>query len=75
MTARNPTLGHCRPCGHVWPLVWTPIDMSAAGRLMKSGCPACGERKLIFMATSEQATAWREGPRGEPCFVKDGARP
>lgn len=72
MSERNPAIAYCRPCGHVWAAVWLPLGMTEAGRLMKSGCPACGERKLIFMASAEQAAAWRNGPRGEPCFAKEG---
>lgn len=72
MSERNPAIGHCRPCGHVWAIAWLPLGMGEASRLMKSGCPACGERTMIFMATAEQASAWRNGPRGEPCFVRKG---
>lgn len=73
MSGRNPMLGHCRACGQVWAMAWLSLDATTAARLAKAGCTACGERKRIFMATSEQATAWRDGPRGEPCFVKEGA--
>lgn len=75
MTERSPAIAHCRPCGHIWAAAWLPLGMTEASRLMRSGCPACCERKLIFMASAEQATAWRNGPRSEPCFVNEGAAP
>lgn len=73
MTERTPVIAHCRPYGHVWAAVWLPLVITETSRLMRAGCPACGTRKGVFIATAEQATAWRDGPRGEPCFVKEGA--
>jgi rubredoxin len=72
MTApvRSPALFRCRPCGHVWPALWTPLESSRAIRAMKGCCPACGEPKALFMATKEEAAIWAGGPRGEPCFVE-----
>lgn len=75
MSERSPALGHCQPCGHVWSMAWLPLPVDAAARLMKGGCPACGERKRIFMAKEVHAALWRAGPRGEPCFVKPEATP
>ncbi|WP_420104109.1 hypothetical protein [Bosea sp. (in: a-proteobacteria)] len=72
MSERTPALAHCRTCGHVWAAAWLPINMTEASRLMKAGCPACGERSLVYMATAEQTETWRNGPRGEPCFVPTG---
>lgn len=56
-------------------MAWLPLDATTVAQLAKAGCSACGERKRIFLATAMQATEWRDGPRGEPCFIKEGATP
>ncbi len=70
MSERRPALFHCHPCGHVWPALWTPLEMSKAAKLMKAGCPKCGEPRKLYTASPQAAETWRIGPRSEPCFVE-----
>lgn len=57
---RKPFLVACKPCGHVWPVAWLPMEMAACGRLLRrAGCPMCAASgRSIFVATAEQADAW-----------------
>lgn len=75
MTERLPAISHCRACGHVWACLWMPMPVTPACKLLNAACPACAGRKLVYMATKEQAAAWRDGPRGEPCFFSGEAKP
>ncbi len=42
---RRPMLGVCEACAHVWPVLWTPMDLRQVGKLANAlFCPMCGER-------------------------------
>ena len=57
---KKPMLVRCEPCGHVWPVVWTPIEMRKAARaLSRARCPICSAaKKQIFLASKADAERW-----------------
>lgn len=64
---KTPVLARCLRCEHVWPVAWTPMEMSAAARAIMAHskvCPACGtastKKQPIVMADESSARAWNE---------------
>lgn len=49
----KPLNGQCYSCGHVFHVANLPISLEKVAELMKrAACPACGEIKRIFVASS-----------------------
>lgn len=43
VTERHPFYGKCGDCGHIWPVIYLPMDMRLAAKIMGSACcPKCG---------------------------------
>lgn len=42
-TERKPMFARCASCEHVWPILYLPLEISAAGNVLKAAhCPNCG---------------------------------
>jgi hypothetical protein len=40
---RLPFWAKCQPCGHIWTCAYTPMMLTAMGKLLKGlRCPMCG---------------------------------
>lgn len=53
MTAeRKPFHVRCKPCGHEWPVAYTPMELGAFARTVKSArCPMCGRTSRNHFAS------------------------
>ncbi len=51
-TTKRPMWVKCKPCGHHWICLWTPMEMSVVANLLKTiHCPMCGAGpKNVFTA-------------------------
>jgi hypothetical protein len=44
----------CGRCSHIWPLLYLPMEMRAAARVMgRASCPSCGSIKGITPAKQD----------------------
>ena len=52
MPTKNAVHGRCEGCGHEWVIVYLPMELGKAARVMKRACcPACGaSSKSIVVA-------------------------
>lgn len=68
MSERQPMLVQCRGCGHVWPLVYLPMEiLKAAEAMQRACCPGCAETKAVYIASEAQALKWHaDNPTKEP---------
>ena len=49
---KNAVYGRCEECGHVWPIVYLPMELGKAARVMsRCHCPACGASSKSIKVT------------------------
>lgn len=63
MTDRKPLHVKCEDCKHVWVLLYLPMELDRAARVMSGAhCPQCGD-KMIVLATEHDidVAGWKAG--------------
>jgi hypothetical protein len=57
---RRPVWGKCPGCGHVWIVLYEPLELRVAAKLLaRACCPMCGGSKDVRLATRDELRAAR----------------
>jgi Zn finger protein HypA/HybF involved in hydrogenase expression len=51
--ARKPFYGRCNKCDHTWVIMYYPLALTAAVKLLRAACPMCGGRKHVVIPKQE----------------------